>query len=154
EAWWTQLNDPTLNELVEAALRQNLTLRAAGLRILEARYQRAIAIGFFFPQQQDVFGSYAHERVSESRGEIQHNPFDTWRTGFSLAWELDFWGRFRRAIEAADADLDASVADFDAAVVTLLGDVAANYVEYRTLEKRIDLAKANVLILKGTFEVA
>src|SRR5262249_44457783 len=66
----------------------------------------------------------------------------------------DFWGRFRRDIEAANADLDASVADYDAAVVTLLGDIAANYVEYRTLEKRIDLAKANVVILRGTFEVA
>src|SRR5262249_10543779 len=128
ERWWTVLNDPMLNGLIQEAVSQNLTLRAAGMRILEARYQRAIVIGSLFPQTQDAFASYTHTRVSESEGPVQHNPFDTWRMGFELAWELDFWGRFRRAIEAADADLDASVADYDGALVTLLADVATNYV--------------------------
>ena len=61
---------------------------------------------------------------------LQYYP--QWNMGFGLNWELDFWGRFRRAVESNAAGLDASVADFDDVLVTLLGDVATNYVQYRT----------------------
>ena len=70
--------------------------------------------------------------------------FSQWDYGFGLGWELDFWGRYRRAIEAADAELDASVEDYDDVLVTLLADVGANYVEYRTLEQRLEYARASV----------
>ena len=58
---------------------------------------------------------------------MAHTSF--WSYGFNLNWQLDFWGRFRRAVAAAEDTLDARVADYDAAVVTMLGDVASNYVE-------------------------
>src|SRR5436309_1007220 len=80
--------------------------------------------------------------------------------GFKMAWELDFWGRFRRAIESAEASLDASAADYDDVLVTLLGDVATNYVQMRTTEQRIKYAQENVklqartvLLAKAQFDV-
>jgi NodT family efflux transporter outer membrane factor (OMF) lipoprotein len=73
--------------------------------------------------------------------------------GFNLAWELDFWGRFRRAVEANADLLNASVEDYDAALVTLLGDVATTYVNLRTLEQRIQYAQDNVRIQRDTLAI-
>ena len=144
--WWTVFNDATLNRLVATAYGQNLSLREAGFRVLQARAQRAIAVGELFPQQQDAFGSYSREAMSKNAALFAPPKqfFDQWNLGFNLAWELDFWGRFRRAVAAADAQLDASVEDYDEVLVTLLGDVAANYVQIRTLQERIRLLRHNV----------
>src|SRR5439155_6922899 len=79
--------------------------------------------------------------------------YGQWDFGFSLAWELDFWGRFRRAIESATASLDASVENYDAVLVTLLGDVATYYVQLRTFEQRIEYARANVQLKRETLKV-
>jgi NodT family efflux transporter outer membrane factor (OMF) lipoprotein len=131
-AWWVVMNDPLLDELIVFAYQQNLTLREAGFRIIEARAQLGIAIGEFFPQSQDWTGSYT--RFGRGR-----NFFSSWNTNFNLAWELDFWGRFRRAITAAEDTLDASVFNYDDVLVTLLGDVATNYVTIRTTQERMRL---------------
>jgi NodT family efflux transporter outer membrane factor (OMF) lipoprotein len=80
--------------------------------------------------------------------------YGQWNDGFNLAWELDFWGRYRRAIESADASLDATVENYDAVLVTLLGDVASNYVIIRQVEEQIKLAKANVELQRKTLEIA
>lgn len=130
--WWKELNDPTLDRLIQQAYQENLTLREAGFRILAARAQLTFAIGSFFPQLQTADGAYTRFGMGDSF-------FSQWNFGFNLAWELDFWGRFRRAIRSAEATLDASVEDYDAVLVTLLGDVASNYVRYRTTEERIRL---------------
>jgi NodT family efflux transporter outer membrane factor (OMF) lipoprotein len=130
--WWTVFGDPLLNDIIVRAYNQNLTLREAGYRILAARAQLGITTGEFFPQEQTANGSY--RRLGVGR-----NFFDQWSFNFNLAWELDFWGRFRRAIEAAEASLDASVFDYDDVAVTLLSDTADSYVSIRTTEERIRL---------------
>jgi NodT family efflux transporter outer membrane factor (OMF) lipoprotein len=130
--WWTVFGDPLLNDIVLRAYNQNLTLREAGYRIMAARAQLGIANGEFFPQSQTTNGAY---RRIGSGG----NFFDQWNFNFNLAWELDFWGRFRRAIEAAEMSLDASVFDYDDATVTLLSDTANAYVAIRTTQERIRL---------------
>jgi outer membrane protein TolC len=108
--WWAVFNDPVLNALVRDAYLQNLTLRQAGCRVLEARAQQAVAVGTFFPQTQQTTGNYQRNAVSTAvpnRSNVR-SPFNsTWTYGFALAWELDFWGRFRRAIESANDSLDA-----------------------------------------------
>jgi NodT family efflux transporter outer membrane factor (OMF) lipoprotein len=153
--WWTVFNDPTLNSLIQTAYQQNLTLRAAGARILEARALRGIAVGNLFPQEQFAFGEYSRIKVSEN---IANPPpsvwFSEWTFGLSGTWELDFWGRYRRAIEAADAELDASVEDYDDVLVVLLSDVATSYVEYRTFQQRLTYARANVDIQSRSFQLA
>ncbi len=147
DQWWTVFNDPVLNGLVQNAYRQNLTLREAGFRVLQARAQRGIVVGEIFPQDQYNEGGFTSNGLSVNVANRQATPdrwFGQWDYGFGLGWELDFWGRYRRAIEAADAELDASVEDYDDVLVTLLADVGANYVDYRTLEQRLDLARASV----------
>ena len=128
-----------------------MTLREAAFRILQARATLGIAKGEIFPQTQNATGSY--QRIANSQNTAQGPlavPFlDQWNFGFNLAWEIDFWGRLRRAIIAsADAQLDASVADYDQVLVTLLGDVASNYVEIRTDQERLRYLRQNVTILE------
>ena len=144
--WWTVFQDPTLDDLVTKASRQSLTLQQAGFRVLQARAQLGIVRGNVFPQQQDVSGFY---RRLGAAGEFS----DQWDWGFSLAWELDFWGRFRRAVQAADANLNASVEDYDDVLVTLLGDVANYYVAIRTNQERIRLLQENIAIQQAILTV-
>lgn len=156
EHWWEVFNDPALNALVNNAVNQNLTLREAGFRVMRARAVRAVAVGEFFPQQQDVTGGYSRNAMSNQTANtafLQDQFFDQWSGGFNLGWELDFWGRFRRAIEAADADLDASVENYDDVVVTLLADVASAYIELRTLQKQIELVNANAALQAETLKI-
>jgi NodT family efflux transporter outer membrane factor (OMF) lipoprotein len=156
--WWTVFGDPVLNELVLAAYEQNLPIREAGLRVMQARAVRAIVAGELFPQSQEMFGQYTRNQISVSGSQIPSSVlrrnFDFWQTGFNAAWEIDFWGRFRRAIEAADADLDATVEDYDAVLVILVADTAATYVAMRTFEKQLELARQNVEIQQGSLGVA
>jgi len=146
--WWTVFRDPKLDELIACAYRQNLTLREAGYRVLQARATLAIARGDIFPQLQTADGSYtrAESSLNPPLGGGLGGPrfSDSWNFGFNLQWELDFWGQFRRAIASADASLDASVEGYDAALVTLLGDIAKNYVQVRTDQERIRLLRYNV----------
>jgi NodT family efflux transporter outer membrane factor (OMF) lipoprotein len=157
-AWWTVFNDPVLNTLVETAYRQNPSLRTAGVRVLEAQARRGIAIGLLFPQQQEAFGAATTNELSENRANRSApglvNKFDDWQVGFDATWELDVWGRFRRGIEAADAELLASVASYDDVLVSLVAEVARNYTLLRTLEARLAVAKENVTIQERSFEIA
>ena len=148
--WWTLFKDATLNRLIATAAAQNLSLKEACYRILQARAQLAIAQGNIFPQEQAASGSFLRRAaVGNSSSDAASNALrfsDRWNLGFSLAWELDLWGRFRRAIDSADAQLGASLADYDDVLVTLLGDVAATYVQIRTDQERIKLLDANVQV--------
>jgi NodT family efflux transporter outer membrane factor (OMF) lipoprotein len=158
--WWTVFNDPVLDSLVCSAYRQNLTLRQAGFQILMARAQRNIAIGGLFPQTQQATGDYNRNAISREDANRQNTTtfarqfYPQWDLGFSLSWELDFWGRFRRTVESAQDTLDASVENYDAVLVTLLGDVATAYVQIRTLEAQIRLTQANVALQRKTLEIA
>jgi NodT family efflux transporter outer membrane factor (OMF) lipoprotein len=155
--WWTVFNDPKLDALIRDAYLQNLTLRQAGCRVLEARAQQAIAVGTIFPQTQQATGNYQRAAVSTAvpnRVNVRSPFYSQWNYGFALAWELDFWGRFRRAIESANDSLDASVEDFDYVLVTLLGDVATYYAQVRTFEQRIAYAMTNVELQRQTLKIA
>ena len=143
--WWTVFNDPVLNDLICDAYHQNLTLREAGYRVLQARAQLGIAIGEIFPQAQAMTGDFLRQASSGSTGSTQRFS-NHWDYGFTLAWELDFWGKFRRSVESNRATLQASVADYDDVLVTLLGDVATAYVQYRTTQERIKYSTQNANI--------
>ena len=127
----------------------------AGERIAEARALRGFAVGNLYPQVQQMTGSYSANKLSN---QTANPPFDQWnRTaqgGFNLSWEIDFWGRFRRAIEAADANLDASIDNFDDVLVVLLSDVATNYIQYRTFQERLELARQNVKVQEDSYQLA
>ncbi|WP_236254689.1 efflux transporter outer membrane subunit [Mucisphaera calidilacus] len=151
-AWWDQFDDPVLNRLVEMACAQNLDLKIAGLRVLEARARRGISAGAFYPQTQQLSGSYSRHRASE---EVSNRLMDTRYDDFGLhadvAWELDFWGRFRRGLEAEDAALDASVFNYDAVLVSLISEVAIAYIDMRSFEQRLVHAHENLKIQQQTY---
>ena len=154
--WWKTLGDPVLDNLVETAYLRNPTLEAAGSRVLEALARRGIAIGNLYPQQQDAFGSYNKYELSENRAnqDVGDNKFSDWQVGFDAFWELDVWGRLRRGIEAADAELLASVAEYDDVLVSLIAEVAANYVLLRTTEEQLAVAHENVDVQRRSYEIA
>jgi NodT family efflux transporter outer membrane factor (OMF) lipoprotein len=154
-AWWTVFGDPVLDDLVRTAYAQNVTLRVAGTRVLEARAQRAIAVGTLFPQKQTATGTYTHTQVS---GNIANVPpkrfFDDWATGFNASWEIDFWGKIRRTIESTEDLVESSVDDYDNVMVTLISDVATAYVQYRIFEQQIAYTQENVRIQRGSLRIA
>jgi NodT family efflux transporter outer membrane factor (OMF) lipoprotein len=157
--WWHVFRDPVLDRLIEAAYAQNLTLLSAGTKVLQARAELGIAIGEFYPQQQAAAGAITYNlrsKADESTTYVPSSAVNYWRDllGIHAAWELDFWGKFRRGVESADANYLASVATYDDVLVSLLGDVAATYVGIRTLEKQIAVARENVVKQRGILTIA
>ena len=105
--WWCVFNDPVLNDLVYRAYAQNVTLKEAGARVLQARASLGIAKGELFPQTQTAAGSYLQaENPLLPVGPPLPKFTQDLNLGFSLAWELDFWGRFRREVRAAEDQLE------------------------------------------------
>jgi NodT family efflux transporter outer membrane factor (OMF) lipoprotein len=160
DAWWNVFHDPELTSLIESGRQQNLDLKTAATRVLQAQAQRNIEAGNLFPQTQKLLGDYLGGRLSKNLN-FFNSPFaafpstiNIWATGFNASWELDFWGRLRRAVESANANLDASVDAYHDALVTLLADVATNYVQIRTFQERIAYARRNIDIQTGSLRLA
>jgi NodT family efflux transporter outer membrane factor (OMF) lipoprotein len=157
QSWWRSFNDPVLNQLIERAYLENLNIRVAGVRVLEARAQLGVAIGDLYPQNQQLTGSLSKVHLSERASQAAFSKiFDYAQTqlGFTASWEIDFWGKYRRAIESADAGFQAAVADYNNALVSLTADVAHAYVTIRTLEKRLSIARQNVDTQKENLHIA
>lgn len=156
DVWWKAFDDPVLTRLVESAYAENLSLRAAGLRVLQAQARRAIAIGDLFPQQQALVGSYSYDVQSRNTpfGALSGHTLESWQAGFDSVWELDLWGKFRRGVESTDADLLGAVAGYDDVLVSLVAEVAATYVRLRTLDERIAVAADNVQVQRDGLELA
>ncbi|PNG25159.1 transporter [Methylocella silvestris] len=156
--WWKAFHDPALDRLIEIAYQQNLTLLSAGTRVLQARAQLGVAIGDLYPQQQQGLGLTTYNRPSHADAaanpQLQLNNFWQSQLGVKAAWELDFWGKFRRGVESADAAYLASIATYDEVLVALLGDVARTFIGIRTLEKRIAIARTNIVRQKEAVQVA
>ena len=160
--WWTRLEDPDLDQLVEIASQQNLTLQSTGMRILEARAIRGVSVGMLFPQRQTFGGQYLSTLQSTNQGLALPTKSDfnlprNWQNFdgmFGLGWEIDVWGRFRRNIESATADFEMSVEDYDGILVSLLAEVATNYVQLRTYQQRLIFARSNVAAQQGSLKIA
>ena len=155
--WWAVFQDPVLDELIDTAYRENLSLKIALQRIVEARAQRGIAVGNLFPQEQQLFGRYTRNEISDNAYPFGEFPirkhYDDWITGFDATWELDIWGRIQRGIESADANLDAQVANYDDILVMIQAEVASAYLQLRTTEERLVLAHENVKLQEHTLEI-
>jgi NodT family efflux transporter outer membrane factor (OMF) lipoprotein len=153
--WWESFGDPILSNLIVEAYRQNPSLQAAGVRVLEAQARRGIAIGTLFPQTQNAVGGYRRIVSSENLPVVPPDrSYDQFLLGFDVAWELDLWGKFRRGIESADAELLASLADYEDVLVSLLAEVAANYIGIRTAQEELMVAEENVEIQRKNYNIA
>lgn len=164
--WWTNFNDSTLNSLIERATQENLDLRLAELRIRESRAARGVARAGYYPSV-DAQGSYRRSRDSQTAfgGENTDSggggfdfggsqvERDLYTAGFDASWEIDVFGGVRREVEAADADIQASIEDRRDVLITLLGDVARNYIELRGRQRRLAITRANLESQRQTLEL-
>jgi len=137
--WWKTFHDPTLNTLVQKTYAQNLDIKSAGLRIAQARSVLGISEGLAFPQRQTLSGSASSSRTGVS-------DIATAGLKFDIGWEMDIWGKYARGIESSEANLYASIASYNDIMVSVIAEVARNYINYRTSEERLAYARRNVTI--------
>ena len=139
--WWTVLNDAQLSALMEKAVEGNLELKDAQSRILEARALRGLSESRLFPTL-DTGASVSRSRSSESSSTgTERNLYEA---GFDAGWELDIFGGVKRSVEAAQASLEATEEKLNNLRVSLLAEVALNYVDVRTYQARLDVSRANI----------
>lgn len=149
-AWWSTLNDHELSSLVERAAAGNLDLKKAGARVREARARRGLAKADLFPTL-DATGNASRSRSSEDTGGGMTG--ELYSVGFDAGWELDIFGGVRRSVEASQADLEASREDMRDVLVSLLAEVALNYVEARTFQQRLAVVEANLAVQNETYQL-
>ncbi len=148
--WWKIFHDPVLNKLVKQTYAQNLDIKSAGLRIVQARAALGISEGLYFPQVQTLSADAVSSRTGTGS-----SSYDVAGAGinFDMGWEMDIWGKYARGIEASQADLFASVASYDNIMVSVIAEVARNYINYRTAEERIAYAQRNIAIQARVVEL-
>ncbi len=148
DRWWESFNDATLNRVIDQAVAENKNLAIAYERVQQARSARTVSNSGLFPDVTAT-GDFNRQRTSENVGvSPAAGGGDTenfYSAGAAVAWELDVLGGVRRAIESADASLQATEEDYRDFMVLLLAEVASNYIDLRTLEERIKLAEANIV---------
>ena len=150
--WWKIFNDPVLDELVETARRNNNGIEIAGIRVLEAQAQLGVATGLKYPQVQVASGDAT--LLSPPANSGVDDTYWSFSGGIGVAWEMDFWGRFRRGIESADAAFTASIAAYDQAQVLLTAAVVDIYTIIRTTEQQLRIAQENVEIQQRSYDIA
>ena len=149
--WWAIFGDPPLQALIEEALRGSHDLRAAAARVEQARNQIAIARADLFPQVS-YQGQAVRERtfVPGVRGSPGNVTFDSFLGTFNLAWEIDVWGRIRRATESARADYLAAEAARRGVLLTLVSDVAQAYFELLELDRELEITHSTTITFQDT----
>jgi NodT family efflux transporter outer membrane factor (OMF) lipoprotein len=153
--WWEAFDDPVLNGLIVTARKANPSLRIAGLAILESKALLGIATGAQYPQVQRANGSWARVDSWPTDGDNSgdHSNLNSYGVGFDVGWEIDFWGRYRRSIESADAAFFASITNHHNAQVLLAAQVAQAYYAYRTAARQIEIARENAALQERSLEI-
>ncbi|WP_161510683.1 efflux transporter outer membrane subunit [Bartonella quintana] len=145
--WWRRLDDPVLNVLINYAISGNNSVAVAKARVREARADLGQAVGFLLPS---VSNSISGMRSASGQSDASLSQY---RSGFDASWELDFFGRRKRAVEASHYGLEATVEDMRATMVTLLGDVATNYVQMRGWQQKLLIVRQIALSQRKTYEL-
>jgi multidrug efflux system outer membrane protein len=151
QKWWEVFQDAQLQELIRTALQQNYDVRIAATRILQAQAQLGITRADQLPTV-NAGASAVNNRYA------QQKPLPAYETnatsvGASFSWELDFWGKYRRATEAARANLLATEWDRRAVINTLISNVAASYFELRALDLQLEISQSTLASRKQSLEL-
>ena len=150
--WWAVFDAPGLHALIEEAVRDNHDLVAAAARVELARNQIAVARADMFPQVSYV-GQAARQRGTLVRGTTTAATFNTFLATFNLAWELDVWGRIRRATESARAEYLAAEAARRGVLLTLVSDVAQAYFELLELDRELEVTQSTRITFQDTLDL-
>jgi len=139
-AWWRQFNDPVLDELIATALNGNLDLKAATARVDQFLGQWRTTRSEAFPQ---IGASASLSRQQDTKTGLSpgRSPYSFYGGALNVGWEIDIWGRIRRATEAAQAELLASEATRRTVLLTLVSNVAGNYIILRGLDRQLEIAR-------------
>ena len=152
--WWHVFNDPVLDQLIAQADAYNSSLKIAGLRVMESRAKLGITQAGLYPQLQQVSADSLYiDRHQNGGNNPQDSNFRQHSGGFEIGWELDFWGRFSRAIESADATYFSAQANYEDVLVLLRAQVADTYYLLRTTDSRLRVARENAKQQKRNFEI-
>ncbi|CCQ89498.1 RND efflux system, outer membrane lipoprotein, NodT family protein [Nitrospina gracilis 3/211] len=150
--WWQTLEDPLLSQLVDKAVNDNLDLKLAQSRVREERARRGIARSERFPTI-DAVGSTARQRSSRENLFRRGGEFNMYSAGFDSTWEIDLFGRIQRSVEAAEASVEARKEQLNDTLVTLVAEVALNYIEIRTFQARLEAAEKNRRVQEETLQI-
>jgi multidrug efflux system outer membrane protein len=154
-AWWEQFNDPVIKALVTEGLEHNKDLRIATARV-EAFFGR------YFSTRGDQFplataeASASRQRLSEEQGisiSGANNPFSLYELNLGAVWEIDFWGKYRRATEAARAELLGTEEARRAVVLSLVSAITSTYVDLRSLDKQLEITRQTAVSRKATLDL-
>ena len=159
--WWTNFHDPELNSLVERAVRSNLDLKMAQARVRAARAERQIVSADLWPSA-NASGSYQRQQQSRNQPVLGSLPIppnvpfenNVYQAGFDASWEIDVFGAKRRAVESASAQMAATEYESKDVLLTLLGDVARNYVDVRGYQRRLVITKENIEAQEQSLAIA
>ena len=155
-AWWQQFNDPVLDELVEEALDYNKDVRIAVARVEEFSARVDITRSGLFPQVGYTGGAERNQTSLETVGSLPSGisrTNDLYNAALNVGWELDLWGKIRRATEAARADLLASEEAKRTVILSLVSTVASSYISLRTLDRQLEIAKETLATRKDTLRL-
>ncbi len=141
--WWTVFEDPMLTQLIGQAAKSNLDLKVAVARVNEARARLGVVSGRRIPSI-DATGDMSRQRGSENDAVIGGTTFNRYTMGLDAGWEVDLFGRVRRSIEAATANLEAVQEDRTDVMVTMYAEVALTYLAVRTFQARLAAASGNI----------
>jgi len=158
DSWWSVFEDPVLESLMNSVASQNLDLRIAKARVMQARAQSAIASSGFLPEGGPA-GEYRRVRRTETTvlgaaaSSAQGREQNIYLAGFDASWEIDIFGGTRRQVEATAAELSASENGLRDVLVTLRGEIGRNYMELRGLQLRLGIARQEVKIRTENVEI-
>jgi multidrug efflux system outer membrane protein len=156
-AWWGQFGDPVLDELIRTALKENYDLRIATARVEEYVGRYWVGRSGFFPQigADASAGRYrvSEEGMSRAVSSALTNPTDSYQAAFSGAWEIDLWGKLRRANEAARADLLSTEEARQSVILSLVSAVANSYISLRDFDKQLEVAIRTVKAREDSYKL-
>ena len=148
--WWTTFNDPVLSDLMEQSVAGNLNLKQALNSVRQARIQRGITNADRFPSVNSS-GSAGRTYSDDMSGDFTGT--NSFRLGLDASWEVDLFGGIRRSIEAADANLEATEESYRDVLVSLLAEVALNYIEVRSYQAQVLVAESNLRSQEETYNI-
>ena len=155
-AWWEQFNDPIMNELIQTALKENKDVKIAAARVEEFMGRYGIIRAALFPQVNTT-AIGGRNRITEFGNtplpSTTENPANNFVVSLNGSWEIDIWGKLRRATEAARADILSQEEGRRAVILTLVASVANAYVNLRDLDKQLEIARRTARSRKEAYDL-